>query len=154
MSTTAYCDSPSSVTIAAVQPCLRTNDMSPLTSAQRVINIMKDAAQKSSIDLFVLPELCPLGYCENTFDEYLPNSPTTEKIIREVDDLICAFAKDSGCFVCYGTIGNDNGFPEHRFTIRQVVVDSTGSVVCTYDKTHLCDYGDCSETRYFAAGNT
>ena len=95
MSTTAYYDSPSSVTItiAAVQPCLRTNDMSPLTSAQRVINIMKDAAQKSSIDLFVLPELCPLGYCENTFDEYLPNSPTTEKIIREVDDLICAFAK-------------------------------------------------------------
>ena len=93
MSTTSHCESPSSVTIAAVQPCLRTNDMAPLASARRVINIMKDVAQKNSIDLFVLPELCPLGYCENTFNEYLPNSPTTEKIIKEVDDLICSFAK-------------------------------------------------------------
>jgi predicted amidohydrolase len=42
---------------------------------------------------------------------------------------------------------------EQRLTIRQVVVDGTGSVICMYDKIHLCDYGDCAETRYFVAGD-
>lgn len=59
-----------------------------------------------------------------------------------------------GCCICYGTIGDTGITPsEQRLTIRQVVVDGTGSVICKYDKIHLCDYGDCAETRYFVAGD-
>ena len=44
-------------------------------------------------------------------------------------------------------------FEDYRFTIRQVVVDRNGSIICKYDKSHLCDYGDCAETRYFHSGD-
>ena len=61
--------------------------------------------------------------------------------------------QDLGCCICYGTIGRKDDSLEQKHTIRQVVVDSTGLVICMYDKIHLCDYGDCAETRYFEPGD-
>ena len=33
-------------------------------------------------------------------------------------------------------------------------MDPTGDKIASYDKIHLCDYGDCAETRLFTTGGT
>ena len=42
--------------------------------------------------------------------------------------------------------------PPPKLSIRQIVMDRTGTQVAVYDKTHLCDYGVCAETRFFQPG--
>ena len=58
------------------------------------------------------------------------------------------------CYISYGTVGvlKEEDYPE-RYTIRQNVMNDTGELLCHYDKIHLCDYGDCAETRFFVPGN-
>lgn len=63
-------------------------------------------------------------------------------------------AQELNCYICYGTIGSlelSSG-GERAHTIRQNVVGDDGNIVCYYDKMHLCDYGDCAETRFFVPG--
>jgi len=80
------------------------------------------------------------------------------QIDQEMEDT----ARICQAFVCYGTIGwEDDNYEscktssEHQnntFYIRQKVVNSSGLLVASYDKIHLCDYGDCRETRFFTPG--
>lgn len=61
---------------------------------------MKKASETEDIDLFVLPELCPLGYSDDTFN-MLKDERSTSMVIEEIDDLIYACAKVSGrVYVC------------------------------------------------------
>lgn len=69
--------------------------------------------------------------------------------------LLLLIHQELDCYICYGTIGtiprtNENN---HKYTIRQNVINNTGNLVCSYDKIHLCNYGDCAETRFFTPGN-
>lgn len=84
-----------SITVAAVQPKLRSKDETPLSStmSMHVIDLLKQAAKRSSIDLFVLPELCPFGYSENTFERYLPNNAVNVKMMKDIHELFCECAK-------------------------------------------------------------
>jgi nitrilase len=118
------------------------------------------------IDLVVLPELCPLGYSEDTFARYLPSTPETQKILEEIDLEFQAAAVRWSVAVCYGTIGREskgivaeNGdesqsATEHSYFIRQAVIGPGGESLASYDKIHLCDYGDCAETRFFRPGSS
>ena len=60
---------------------------------------MKEVASKhektkhKQIDLFVLPELCPLGYSDHSFNKFLPLDEDAIKMMEEVDELFSAFAK-------------------------------------------------------------
>ena len=98
-----------SITIAAVQPHLRANDNTPISSAHHVINLMKQTSEKRHVDLFVLPELCPLGYSEDTFDNYLPKNLDNINVIREIDDLMRHFAKVR-LYVCFVSLYCDGVF--------------------------------------------
>ena len=162
--------------IGIVQPELRSNDESPLQATKRICTMMIDrntistedessssSSSSKNIDLFVLPELCPVGYSEDTFQKYLPINTQIKTMYQQIDDEMIETAKLCQSFICYGTIGWDDDDDdttddniereEQRYYIRQNVIDPTGSLVASYNKIYLCDYGDCNETRFFTPGS-
>lgn len=146
--------------LCLLQPILRPPDETPLSATRRVIDIADRAIAENpetAIDLFVLPELCPVGYSEDTFANYLPSHPERKQVLDEIDAQLRDAAKRWKAAVCYGTIGwetRDGTDDEHKYYIRQSVIDRHGEIIATYDKIHLCDYGDCAETRFFTPGNS
>lgn len=120
------------------------------------LELITSAAKKADsvkIDLFVLPELAPVGYSEDTFLKYLPRTETLKKMFQDIDLAFAQHAILLKTYICYGTIGwKQKTSGDTVFTIRQKVVDAAGQVVAEYDKIHLCDYGNCAETRFFEAG--
>ena len=173
----------SSIEICIIQPPLRQDDECPLHATDAVIDLMKEAHQGNtkSIDLFVLPELCPVGYTEDTFSKYLPCTKETQTMYSTIHTKFQTVARQLKCHICYGTIGwkikkkkistqvvngdqqtrreeqpqddDERENYDYEYFIRQVVINSQGDEIATYDKIHLCDYGDCSETRFFTSGN-
>ena len=158
--------------ICAVQPKLRTDSQTLAESVENAIELIRTAHRGSNvdekIDLFVLPELSPIGYCEHTFTHYLPDTPTKQQLYKDLDARMAKTAKQLNAHICYGTIGwhskqtqqneetdteKQNSCEEdisYDFTIQQKVVEpSNGLQVAVYDKIYLCDYGDCAETRFF-----
>ena len=170
-------DDASDLIVSVVQPALRSAKQAPLEATQHVIDMMAKEQQHvrnmpcqthdeqhngqiptaSSIDLFVLPELCPVGYSEDTFANYLPTTQKLKQMFCEIDSCFAQAAQAMQAHICYGTIGwkesTDSNKKEEYF-IRQVVVDPQGRCVCHYDKIHLCNYGACAETRFFTPGHT
>ena len=136
-----------------IQPRLREPGEHFLDSARTVLDLMSSICQSQEVDLFVLPELCPVGYSEDSFAKYLPRTSHIQQMYCELDRLFQRKARELNCFVSYGTIGwqksDDSGL---RFFIRQIAVDPNGEEVSLYDKQFLCDYGDCAETRFFSTG--
>jgi predicted amidohydrolase len=120
-----------------------------MEATQTVLKLMQEAAATHAVDLIMLPELCPFGYSEDTFAKYLPTTPEYQAMYEQIDQQLQEASKTMDCAICYGTIGwND----QSQFFIRQVVADASGSQIASYDKIHLCNYGDCAETRFFTPG--
>ena len=144
--------------LCLLQPNLRAPDEDLRSTTQRILNLGDTAMADHpdiSIDLFVLPELCPLGYSEDTFAKYLPTSPEKRKLLCEVDAAFRAAAIRWKAAICYGTIGwkpKEVDPESYDYYIRQNVIDSHGELIASYDKIHLCEYGECSETRFFTPG--
>jgi predicted amidohydrolase len=141
------------LTICAVQTKMRQETESPLDASSRILESIKEVSRHTKVDLFVLPELAPVGYCEDTFSRFLPKSTLIKNMYGLIDEAFSHYASTLQCYICYGTIGciiDEDG--QETFTIRQKVVDRTGKVVAVYDKIYLCDYGDCAETRFFRPG--
>lgn len=96
--------------------------------------------------LFLLPELSTTGYHPDTFDklhllaEDLSSSPS-----------LCAFAelaRSLSCYICFGFPRIHQ--PPSHYSIAQALINPKGELECWYDKLHLCNYGECSETRWFS----
>ena len=88
------------------------------------------------------------GYSEHVFgalSDLAEDASTAAPCFQVFSQL----AKERSSFICYGVPGIH---PESGFTIRQVVLDDSGSVVSIYDKIHLCDFGDGRETKWFRPG--
>lgn len=88
------------------------------------------------------------GYSEHVFgglSDLAEDASTAAPCFQVFSQL----AKERSSFICYGVPGLH---PESGFTIRQVVLDDSGSVVSMYDKIHLCDFGDGRETKWFRPG--
>ena len=142
--------------LCAFQVDLRPPCETPLIACHRALALLDQAASAASqqpIDLFVLPELAPIGYSEDTFAKYLPVTQDIKDMFLKMDHAFADKARQLQAHICYGTIGwkerSDGSF---SFSIRQNVVDPAGQFVAIYDKIHVCDYGDCAETRFFEAG--
>lgn len=88
------------------------------------------------------------GYSEHVFDslDVLAEESNVDALSYQI---LSQVAKERGCFVCYGVPGKHR---ESGFTIRQVVLDDSGSLISIYDKIHLCDFGDGRETKWFRPG--
>lgn len=150
-----------SLTVCALQLTLRHENESPWEATQRAVDSMDSIVAQQiqvgapSIDLLVLPELAPIGYSEDSFARYLPKTQDMIEVFQEMDEAFRNKARQLQAYICYGTIGrkDDSGGQEaFGLTIRQKVINPTGEVIAVDDKIHLCDYGDCAETRFFAAG--
>jgi predicted amidohydrolase len=129
--------------IGAVQPPLRSPEEDPIEHTRTlVLPLLKDCA---NVDLYVLPELSPIGYTQDTFDRYLHRP----EIQQEIDAILAQAARESKAYIAYGRIAAGNG---KSFTIQQCVLNGEGTVVARYDKQLLCNYGGCAETNYFTAG--
>jgi len=181
------------LTIAAVQAPLRADNTTPLESAKIAEQLIRDTAaanppkdgsrdtdccydgmkrsvRKTDVDIFVLPELSPIGYSEHTFANFLSPSSSVEtesdSCHSQQDDIVRLFAqvaRDWKVFICFGVIGtsstSNGSVPrtssakedccETKPRIRQLVLNPLGQQIAQYDKIHLCDYGDCDETRFF-----
>jgi predicted amidohydrolase len=159
------------LTVCLVQPRLREDEDTPLQATDQVVALMQAAAchcqgQQQHIDLFVLPELCPVGYSEDTFANYLPSNSnqTAQAMYHQIDEKLKQAAVSLHSYICYGTIGwkqleqhpeeEDGRQCQLQYFIRQVVVDPNGHQIASYDKGHLCDYGACAETRFFTPGES
>lgn len=129
-----------SLKIGAVQPPLRSVEEDPIEHTKRCIISLLE--QQTGIDIFVLPELSPIGYSEDTFERYLDRPDTQEQI----DLLLAETACKTNAFIAYGRIGRD------KKTIQHCVINAQGELVTCYDKQLLCAYGDCAETKHFTAG--
>ena len=150
----------SPVFVCALQVALRPPNESPWDALLRVESQMESIAASDTVDVFVLPELAPIGYSEDTFSKYLPINPANQAMYQEFDRFFQVAARKFNSYICYGTVGwsydNRNmtmirlGLP--RLFIRQIVVDRLGTQVACYDKTYLCNYGECAESRYFQPG--
>ena len=145
----------SSLHLCAVQPLLRPPRETPQSALQRIKDQILSIAASTlrKVDLFVLPELAPIGYSEDTFQNYLPgqNNEKAQAIYQEIQESMAQLAQELKCFLSFGTVGRN---PPNGFTIQQVVVNPQGEVISRYDKIHLCDYGDCAETRFFRPGSS
>jgi predicted amidohydrolase len=149
-----------SIFVCALQLALRSPEESPWDALVRAQRQMETIATCDSVDMFVLPELAPMGYSEDTFSKYLPINATNQAMYQEFDRFFQVTARKLHSYICYGTIGwsyeNRNiamirlGIP--KLFIRQIVVDRLGTQIACYDKTYLCNYGDCAEIRYFQPG--
>ena len=144
------------VQVCAVQLNMRKPGESILESTQNAIRKIEAVVNErrnnnqDAVDLFVLPELSPVGYNEDTFQNLMPSNRKIQDMYREVDVAFASTARKLQTYICYGTIGwNDTGY----LFIRQNLMDFTGALVAEYDKIHPCDYGDCAETRFFTAGS-
>lgn len=143
----------STLTVCAMQPDLRKKDESPLDAATRILDAIERVSERTKVDLYVVPELAPVGYSEDTFQRFLPKTQVLKDTFGLIDGAFGIRAKRLGVYICYGTIGWKTNYDgRESYTIRQKVVDRNGIVVTTYDKIYLCDYGSCSETRYFEPG--
>ena len=172
-----------------IQPTLRSSKEDPVEYlTKEIIPLMREAATKNNsktnkmndrINLFILPELCPIGYSEETFVEYLPTTKQNKLLLIEIDELLKETAINLDSAICYGTIGwngkendtkNDattttttdnhvDGKKQQQqkqnpsYYIRQNVINNVGNQIASYDKIHLCNYGDCAETRFFKSGS-
>ena len=110
--------------------------------------------RKGQIDIFCLPELSPVGYSEDTFANYLPKTRELQALYQQIDVIIADAARKMSVYIAYGTVGWKNGAPANMFFIRHKVANQTGDIVASYDKIHLCDYGNCAETCFFTSGAT
>lgn len=143
------------------------SDPNEAASNENNTNNSNCESKGTKIDLFVLPELSPIGYSEHTFAHYLPDTPEKQQLYTNLDAKMAETAQQLNAHICYGTIGwhsnntnrevqddcdnkDDSSYPPFQYTIRQIVVEpSAGQKVAVYDKVYLCDYGDCAETRFF-----
>lgn len=143
--------------VCAVQVDLRPACETPMVACHRALTLLDRAVSQqqgqSKIDLFVFPELAPIGYSEDTFAKYLPKTKELRDMFVKMDHAFAEKARELQAHICYGSIGWKEGVDGSLvLSIRQKVVDPTGQVIAMYDKIHLCDYGDCAETRFFTAG--
>jgi predicted amidohydrolase len=140
--------------IGAVQPPLRREDQDPVEYT--IHHVLPLLMSRTDVDILVLPELCPIGYMQHTFDNYLDE----RDVQGQIDEIMSQSARDLRTFIAYGRIGDTSGqccktsseTPTTSRTIQHVVLDESGLVVATYNKLLLCHYGDCAEARYFTAG--
>lgn len=84
----------------------------------------------------------------------LYDHPSTESLLRAAAIIR---AREVDAHLCYGIVrrvaaaGAADSSP---YRICQVVVQPDGEVLCSYDKLHLCHFGDCSERSYFSRGDS
>jgi nitrilase len=103
-------------------------------------------------DVYLLPEMSGVGYSDAVMASIpqLAEDAATGPSARAFGPL----ARELGAFIVFGFPRRDDDAAEgERPTISQTVMGPDGARVATYDKLHLCCFGDCAEGAVFRAGD-
>jgi predicted amidohydrolase len=130
------------------------------SDAERDANVAAAVAaikQHPGYDVYVLPEMSSVGYGGDAWLRSvaaLAEDAETGPSRRAFG----ALAKDMKAVIVYGfprldDDGSEEQEQERRPTISQTVIGPDGARVATYDKLHLCGFGDCSEGSVFRRGD-
>lgn len=135
--------------VLACQICIPTTN----THEQKVDHIARvgqlieqQVAQVGNIDLVVLPELSTISY---GLDAFSALNKLAEELQEYSHSYFNALAKKLRCHIAYG-------FPRKHgksYHISHAIVGPTISENVYYDKIHLADIGDSSESGFFSPGN-
>lgn len=128
-------------TAAAVTPEITLAD--PIKNAQAIIEEIKKA-EAANVSLLVFPELCITGY---TAGDLFFSSTLLEKA-REALSLILQASEGIKMLVFVGMPLSQSG---KVYNTAAVLCD--GKLLAFIPKTHLPNYGEFQEVRYFAAGH-
>ena len=94
------------VRVCCLQIGQRQTTESLWSSAQRALSCLTSVAlNENDVDLFVLPELSPLGPTQDTFAKYLPLSQEWQSIYQRIESAFSEQARALGVYIVYGTIG-------------------------------------------------
>ncbi|CAJ1331470.1 unnamed protein product [Effrenium voratum] len=135
------------VGLVQIQPASEPPSVGKAQLVQHAADLISKAPQA---DIYVLPELAPTGYNAHVFNSLDEMSEDERLETAPCRQALSLVARERGAYICYGVPGQS----QSGFCIRQVVLDPSGEVIASYDKIHLCDFGDCAETRHFTCGET
>lgn len=127
------------------------------TAAARDRNTDKGAAAVRAhvgkgIRVFLLGELFTVGYSDDvmaSLDVVAEAAGDGSRSFR----AFAAAAKHTRAWVVYGYPRRRSPSEGGGFSISQCVIAPDGSHYGTYDKAHLCSFGDCAETSCFSRGS-
>ena len=128
------------IRVAAATPKIRVAD--PAYNAEEILKMIREAEQKQ-VKIVVFPELCLTGYTCN--DLFLQNSMLEEA--RHQLHRICQETADTDMLIVVGLPVEKN----HRLYNVAAVLQS-GHILGMVPKTHIPNYSEFYEKRYFAAG--
>ena len=115
-------------------------------SIQNVLSMVRSAADEGA-DLIVLPEIFSTAYEFALMDSAAAYS---DDIISELRTI----SLEKSLFICAGSLPVRNG---QRLFNRSQLIDNTGRILYTYDKTHLFDVSlpeiTVSESKVFTPGS-
>jgi len=117
-------------------------------AGNRILSYPKQA------DLFVLGELYTCGYSDIALSKL---DVVSENLGGKSFQFFSAVAKKRRCYICFGfplKVSSAQRNLKDVYQICQAVVGPTGELVSTYEKMHLCQYGDCTEKKYFTPGSS
>ena len=98
------------------------------------------------VDLVLLPELSTMHYSTENFQHI---DQFSEELYGESFELFSSFCRTHNVAVCYG-LARREGADTY---ISHVALGRQGQYLTHYDKIHVAEYGDSSESRYFKRGN-
>jgi len=107
---------------------------------------LKEQLYLNSVDLIVLPELSTMEYSIENFQKI---NIFSEALFGNIHNVFSEFCRSNNVAVCYGLPRIDGD----KTYISQVVLNKQGEYLTHYDKVHLAEYGDSSESRFFSRGN-
>ena len=94
--------------IGVVQPPLRPDDHDPIEFTKNcIVPLLKSC---TDVDLYVLPELCPIGYTQHTFENYL-DSPEVQ---LQIDQIMSQTARELKAYIAYGRIDSTEKTIQHE----------------------------------------
>jgi predicted amidohydrolase len=113
---------------------------SPIQLQERITRQILDIASREQVDLFVLPESCPVG---NASDWKLDS----QQWLVKIDQVFAELARHVSACICYGTLGYKmNEMGQAALCVEQVVVDANGNRVAISGKRENCAHKDDQET--------
>lgn len=128
--------------VAAVTPKIKVAD--PKYNAKVIIEQIKETAEKN-VKLMVFPELCITGYtCGDLFLQ--------ELLLEEAKDALEEIVKATGNVDALIFVGLPIEKDCCLYNVAAVI--NHGMLLGFVPKYHIPSYGEFSETRYFAKGNT
>ena len=126
------------------------------TAAERDANVDHACAlllQHPGHEVYLLCEMTTVGYSDEVIehlDVLAEDADTGPSFTR-----FAAVARELNAFVVFGFPRSPpaGSAPGTKPTISQTVVGPDGRRVDTYDKLHLCSFGDCAEQGRFRSGD-